>query len=146
MSAKELPQMDWQQVVLNGGPPCFHVEWPQFCGRAERWPGHGNPAFHAYVSLDDYLRQREQEARTEGWLPIETAPRDGTKVLFYTPECTEIGWLAFIAESFYDKRGELNDTHVVQWQDGMEPTHWMPRPPDPPTIRRDDTPQEGEQS
>ena len=33
---------DWQQVVLNGGPPCFHVERDgRFCFRAERWPGHG---------------------------------------------------------------------------------------------------------
>lgn len=46
------PQMDWQQVALNGGPPCFYVEGPQYCGRAERWPGHGNPAFHEFVSLE----------------------------------------------------------------------------------------------
>lgn len=45
------PQMDWGQVVLNGGPPCFFVEGPQYCGRAERWPGHGNPAFHQFVPL-----------------------------------------------------------------------------------------------
>src|SRR5689334_16034514 len=48
----ENPQMDWQQVALNGGPPCFYVEGPQYCGRAERWPGHGNPAFHDFVSLE----------------------------------------------------------------------------------------------
>lgn len=46
------PQMDWRQVALNGGPPCFFVEGPQYCGRAERWPGHGNPAFHEFVSLE----------------------------------------------------------------------------------------------
>jgi hypothetical protein len=60
---KELPQMDWQQVVLNGGPPCFHVEGPQFCGRAERWPGHDNPAFHKYVSLPDFIRQAIADER-----------------------------------------------------------------------------------
>lgn len=47
--------MDWQQVILNGGPPCFFIEGPQFCGRAERWQGHGNPAFHDYVSLQTFL-------------------------------------------------------------------------------------------
>jgi hypothetical protein len=47
--------MDWQQVVLNGGPPCFHVEGPQYCGRAERWAGHGNPAGHNFVSLSALL-------------------------------------------------------------------------------------------
>ena len=58
------PQMDWQQVVLNGGPPCFFVEGGHYCGRAERWPGHGNQAFHNYVSLDDLLNaERERAAR-----------------------------------------------------------------------------------
>lgn len=45
---------DWQQVVLNGGPPCFHVEHGRFCLRAERWDGHG--VMHAYVPLDAALR------------------------------------------------------------------------------------------
>lgn len=46
--------MDWQQVVFNGGPPCFHLEDGRFCGRAERWAGHdGNP--HKFVSLRDLL-------------------------------------------------------------------------------------------
>jgi hypothetical protein len=67
------------------------------------------------------------------WQPIETAPKDGTRVLFYTPECLQTGWLAFIAESFYDKHGYLNDVHVAQWQDGLEPTHWMPSPKPPAT-------------
>lgn len=46
---------DWQQVVLNGGPPCFHVEPDgRFCFRAERWDGHGE--HHAFVSLVDALK------------------------------------------------------------------------------------------
>lgn len=44
--------MDWGQVVANGGPPCFFVEGSQYCGRAKRWGGHGNPAFHDYISLE----------------------------------------------------------------------------------------------
>lgn len=55
------PFMDWDQVVANGGPPCFHVERntpderPRYCARAERWQGHGVTGFHPYVSLDDLL-------------------------------------------------------------------------------------------
>lgn len=54
-------KMDWQQVVMNGGPPCFHRTNERFCGRAERWPGHDQIAgtsypFHAFVSLEDLLR------------------------------------------------------------------------------------------
>jgi hypothetical protein len=45
--------IDWQQVVLNGGPPCFFVEGGRFCLRAERWEGHG--ILHGYASLADLL-------------------------------------------------------------------------------------------
>ncbi len=53
---KAAQNADWQQVVLNGGPPCFHFESERgkFCLRAERWPGHGK-AHHAFVSLADLL-------------------------------------------------------------------------------------------
>lgn len=41
---------DWEQVVLNGGPPCFHMEDNgRFCLRAQRWQGHGQ--LHAFISL-----------------------------------------------------------------------------------------------
>ena len=53
---KAAQNMDWQQVVMNGGPPCFHVaDDGRFCGRTERWDGHGMSGFHAYVSLADLL-------------------------------------------------------------------------------------------
>lgn len=46
--------MDWQQVVLNGGPPCFHLcEDGSFCGRAKRWAGHND--MHQFVSLYDVM-------------------------------------------------------------------------------------------
>ena len=48
--------MDWQQVVLNQGPPCFHVEHDRkFCGRAQRWAGHEAGSDHGFVSLADLL-------------------------------------------------------------------------------------------
>lgn len=81
-----------------------------------------------YLRADKVAEAIKAESQ---WQSIETVPKDGTHVLFYTPEDTEIGWLAFVAESFYDKRGNLNDIHVPQWQDGLEPTHWM-KLPDPP--------------
>lgn len=55
--------MDWQQVVLNGGPPCFHVDDDgKFCGRAERWVGHEvTPreawSLHSFVSLAELIRR-----------------------------------------------------------------------------------------
>lgn len=50
--------MDWQQVVLNGGPPCFHLDefGVRFCGRAERWAGHGHKDCHEFTPLDKLLK------------------------------------------------------------------------------------------
>lgn len=42
---------DWDQVVGNGGPPCFHLDGARFCLRAKRWAGHENATSHRYVSL-----------------------------------------------------------------------------------------------
>jgi hypothetical protein len=47
---------DWYQVVMNQGPPCFHLESPErFCLRAKRWAGHGD--IHNYISLADLLEK-----------------------------------------------------------------------------------------
>lgn len=49
-------QMDWQQTMLNGGPPCFFLcDDGRFCGRHERWLGHADD--HGYVSLAALLRK-----------------------------------------------------------------------------------------
>lgn len=50
-------EADWDQVVLNGGPPCFHLEGRRFCLRARDWFGHGaiRGSDHKYVSLVDLL-------------------------------------------------------------------------------------------
>jgi hypothetical protein len=36
------PTMDWEQVRLNGGPPCYWLPpgSSRYCGRAKRWVGH----------------------------------------------------------------------------------------------------------
>ena len=48
--------MDWQQVVMNGGPPCFYLHGDgRFCGRAKRWDGHGLKEFHEFMSLERLL-------------------------------------------------------------------------------------------
>lgn len=52
--------IDWGQVLSNGGPPCFYLEAPdKFCLRAQRWAGHG--ADHKYISLQQVLRSLERD-------------------------------------------------------------------------------------
>lgn len=67
---KAAESMDWQQVVLNGGPPCFHLEGGRFCGRAERWDGHlsrmEGSACHKFVSLKDLILSANEPAKGKG--------------------------------------------------------------------------------
>jgi hypothetical protein len=57
------------------------------------------------------------------WMPIETAPRDGTRVLLhYSPKrLTKIGY--WDAGSGYWSAG--------QWFHEASPTHWQPLPAPP---------------
>lgn len=69
--------MDWLQVVLNGGPPCFHLqEDGRFCGRAERWDGHGHKKsdLHRFVSLEALLLSVISDAKPK-------AMKDGGKAV-----------------------------------------------------------------
>lgn len=53
---------DWQQVIGNGGPPCFYLDKrdSHFCLRAERWDGHKHDPIHEYVPLHELIAQSEQ--------------------------------------------------------------------------------------
>jgi hypothetical protein len=56
----------------------------------------------------------------DGWYPIETAPKDGTTILFWDPVA--------------DEKLVIGCWVVSRWTDyewTYHPTHWMPFPPDP---------------
>src|SRR5258708_20811377 len=63
---------DWQQVVLNGGPPCFHIDpegiEPRFCLRAKFWAGHDD--MHNFVSLAQLLAALADQASQPAVVPI----------------------------------------------------------------------------
>jgi len=56
------------------------------------------------------------------WQPIETAPRDGTWVLLYSPNENQPA-VAYFNGHAWDDNGDGGF-----W---FEPTHWMPLPPKP---------------
>lgn len=70
------------------------------------------------------LDRLEAAERDAAWQPIETAPRDGTRVLLYREEWDHpeiIGWWAAAYQCFRSWPGE-------PW---AQPTHWRPLPPPP---------------
>jgi len=70
-------------------------------------------------------RALEQEGRME-WQPIETAPRDGTRILVLSRLADDRTWVYGIAE-WRDDFGR----HVVRGLFTVGWTHWLPLPPPP---------------
>lgn len=82
------------------------------------------------------------------WREIKTAPKNGTKILFYDPKSKTIfaGWWDKAFELRYDK--VLDDTvEIGAWTDGAvssfayeetcsyQPTYWMPLPEPPEPVQ-----------
>lgn len=95
------------------------------------------------AELESALRQ-ELSGKDAGWLPIETAPKDGATVLLYglwageingqaTVPTTDIGyWLGGKSDEPGDDWWQLSTGDAYScW---MRPTHWQPLPP-PPAIQ-----------
>jgi hypothetical protein len=68
----------------------------------------------------------------KNWLPIESAPKDGTRILAWRDTWETCGFVRWV----YNPR-----THTEFWNDHIEwdayenesepPTHWLPLPPYP---------------
>ncbi len=57
--------MDWGQVVMNGGPPCFQLcEDGRFCGRTDKWHGADT---HAFISLEALITPTFCTIPPPGW-------------------------------------------------------------------------------
>jgi len=76
-------------------------------------------------------------AEMSGWQPIETAPKDGTKLLVgrFTGNNNSANHEGLIAVDWYRTPGMMagfigfGKFNTTWWP----PTHWMPLPPPPPT-------------
>lgn len=102
------------------------------------------------VPLVDHLRGQIKELKSApaagGWLPIETAPKDGTAVLVMrdiwpgtksgrAEECN--GYNTYVAEWWARELGDGGGVwmcymdRMLEPQCPIEPTHWMPLPAPP---------------
>jgi hypothetical protein len=81
------------------------------------------------------------------WQPIETAPKDGTRVLLHRPSAAA-SWAQLVIGSFcldqHAKRPRPYWKHDKERLEGVrqtrgeQPTHWMPLP-SPPEQNGDET-------
>ena len=77
------------------------------------------------------IRQQLAEANArQQWRPIETAPRDGTLILFYDPKrnLRTVGyWHVYMF-------GECQEWRTLFTSAMFNPTHWMPLPTPPKEL------------
>ena len=72
------------------------------------------------------------EQAKNAWLPIESAPKDGTRFLAAWPLEKTQTWL----ETYWDddtSQGDKPFWYAPSWghiTDGLTPTRWMPLPPE----------------
>jgi hypothetical protein len=93
-------------------------------------------------ALRDARAAYEVMARSDGWLPIESAPKDGTEILTWGYLHDDGGPVDEDGRSFM---GETPDWQISRWHEmgcwfsaewgSHEPTHWRPLPDPPSSIR-----------
>ena len=82
-------------------------------------------------ALEKLLPQRDE---VEGWQPIETAPKDGTKIIVYFPALGKAATAHWSKSCNNRTDGKWPWSYHVgsqafnRWE---APTHWMPLPPAP---------------
>lgn len=67
------------------------------------------------------------------WMPIETAPKDGTRILTYSPRAAKLGFSTIRINLWNKSMGCWWHTNTNHWP----PTHWMPLPAPPSAVEPD---------
>jgi hypothetical protein len=68
------------------------------------------------------------------WQPIETAPKDGTAILLFSPDARGLLPSIGLWSAGEFPNGEIYADWIDCWADAVidaEPTHWMHLPPPP---------------
>ena len=116
---------DYQRRIWRRSAPTSTSELVpiETCRRLERERDEWKAVASKQAAMHDQAERERDEAREPKWQPIETAPKDGTKIIvFESGQIMQVAW-----------GGVFGDT----WQ-GFSffveyPTHWqpLPTPPEP---------------
>ena len=94
--------------------------------RAGRWDS--TTGLQAFAKFEQSIRH--QAERGEAWRPIETAPKDWTDVLVFSPEHEGFN-CGGVFSAFYDTDDACWFTHGPGHNIRLHPTHWQPLPTPP---------------
>lgn len=122
---------------------------PDFTAMVESLTAGGHPMTVKPYARPMTLREcaDAEERPASPWQPIDTAPKDGTKILIWDGKGQFAAWWdpTFEDDAAKNEACDWEKSHYIgAWTDGCvlsfgyeetysyEPTHWMPLPP-PPT-------------
>lgn len=89
--------------------------------------------FTRVEELEAALASQDMEQRA-GWMPIETAPKDGTTIILgYEGSYSEEGhWMSDPSRNHWRETGWFASDADVLCEHPSRPSHWQPMPPAPP--------------
>lgn len=102
------------------------------------------PAHHMHDGLDYAISLLDGHVLIQGWQPIETAPKDGTRILVWSDELYQKPYIAWYGEDsgFHELppgyewlTGDGDSNSYGYYYTPCKPTHWMPLP-DAPYVGR----------
>ena len=87
----------------------------------------------------EMVAAKEREACAKLWLPIETAPKDGSLIILANSHGAWMGKCQYVYQSGYRPKNPwasmlLNNDHMAK-NYNLTPTHWMPLPAAPSTTQ-----------
>ena len=112
--------------------------------RAKRILEKASPNFVDEATTDAVVVARALLAREQaaGWQPIETAPKDGTDVLLYSPDAISDAMIGHWVDGFGppgDGGAWWPDNDSARFPIDAWPTHWQPLPPPPALPAKEPT-------
>ena len=111
--------MMWQSSALpNGTTSTPNMKTPYTLGHIG-WP----PDYKSTPKLpatEEQIARRSAAACSAGWLPIDSAPTDGTEIVVYCPPAHKLNHMASVC-TYHDDAGFCVD-------ELREPTLWIPLP------------------
>jgi hypothetical protein len=66
------------------------------------------------------------------WNPIETAPKDGTKIILWSADGASTGWWENFEDDWVSATGACGWENYAQYL--RDVTHWMPLPVGPDSL------------
>lgn len=85
----------------------------------------------AVIAMGTRIRELESASQPGGgWQPIETAPKDGTRIILWWGDLSVFGWWLDNTNTRTPWAG-WRAPSLVTVPYGCKPTHWMPMPTGP---------------